>query len=135
MAVLQAAFLVAARRDPIGANLDRIQIVKGWSKSGQSFEKVFDVVWAGDRKAGKWSGKIAKIGSTVDVDNASYTNWELSTDRANAVRSRLELVGVARERVRVEGYADTVPLPEESLEGLPIEERLARHRRVIVRIY
>lgn len=63
------------------------------------------------------------------------SNWELSTSRANAVRSRLELVGVDRERIRVEGYADTVALPEEELEGLAPAERLARHRRVIVRIY
>ena len=67
---------------------------------------------------------------------AAYaSNWELSTSRANAVRERLELGGVDRNRVRVEGYADTVPLPEETLAGLPPEERLARHRRVIVRIY
>lgn len=63
------------------------------------------------------------------------TNWELSTGRANAVRARLETVGIAKERIRVEGYADTVPLPEDSLQGLSPEERLARHRRVIVRIY
>lgn len=63
------------------------------------------------------------------------SNWELSTDRANAVRARLETVGVEQQRLRVEGYADTVPLPEASLEGLSPEERLARHRRVIVRIY
>jgi chemotaxis protein MotB len=63
------------------------------------------------------------------------SNWELSTGRANAVRSRLELVGVERERIRVEGYADTVALPEETLQGLSETERLARHRRVIVRIY
>jgi len=63
------------------------------------------------------------------------SNWELSTDRANAVRARLELVGVEPSRIRVEGYADTVPLPEDELAGLSPEERLARHRRVIVRIY
>lgn len=63
------------------------------------------------------------------------SNWELSTGRANAVRERLELDGIGRERIRVEGYADTVPLPETSLEGLSPDERLARHRRVIVRIY
>ncbi|MBU0551867.1 flagellar motor protein MotB [Myxococcota bacterium] len=63
------------------------------------------------------------------------SNWELSTARANAVRQRLEGVGVDAERVRVEGYADTRPLPEAALEGLSPEERLARHRRVIVRIY
>ena len=44
-------------------------------------------------------------------------------------------VGVDENRIRVEGYADTVPLPEEELEGLDEAERLARHRRVVVRIY
>lgn len=63
------------------------------------------------------------------------TNWELSADRANAVRSRLEGVGVAQTRVRVEGYADTIPLPEEELAGLSPDDRLARHRRVVVRIH
>lgn len=63
------------------------------------------------------------------------TNWELSTGRANAVRSRLEVVGVPAKNIRVEGYADTKPLPEEALVGLDEEERLARHRRVIVRVY
>jgi chemotaxis protein MotB len=65
------------------------------------------------------------------------SNWELSADRANAVRTRMETVGVARgRRIRVEGYADTVALPEEELQG-PVDEaeRLARHRRVVVRIY
>lgn len=63
------------------------------------------------------------------------TNWELSTDRANALRARLEQVGIDPGRIRVEGYADTVPLPEADLEGLTEDERLARHRRVVVRIY
>lgn len=64
-----------------------------------------------------------------------YTNWELSTDRANAVRFRLEQVGVEQEAIRVEGYADTVALTPDTLNGLSEEERLARHRRVVVRIY
>jgi chemotaxis protein MotB len=63
------------------------------------------------------------------------SNWELSADRANAVRARLQLVGIAGERIRVEGYADTVALPDEDLEGLTDNERLALHRRVIVRVY
>lgn len=67
-------FVVWAVKDPTSGNLDRIQIVKGWSKSGQSFEKVFDVVWAGDRKADKWTGVVPPIGSTVDVETATYTN-------------------------------------------------------------
>jgi hypothetical protein len=67
-------FLVQAVKDPTSGNLDRIQIVKGWARNGQSFEKVFDVVWAGDRKPDKWTGVVPPIGSTVDVENAAYTN-------------------------------------------------------------
>jgi chemotaxis protein MotB len=63
------------------------------------------------------------------------TNWELSSARAIVVRQQLEQVGVPRERVRVEGYADTKPLPAAQLEGLSLDERNARHRRVVVRIY
>jgi hypothetical protein len=68
------SFMVWAVKDPSSGNLDRIQIVKGWSKNGQSFEKVFDVIWAGDRKPNKWTGVVSPIGSTVDVENATYTN-------------------------------------------------------------
>src|SRR4029453_1385863 len=67
-------FMVWAVKDPTSGNLDRIQIVKGWTKSGQSFEKIYDVVWAGERKADKWTGAVPPIGSTVDVENATYTN-------------------------------------------------------------
>jgi len=63
------------------------------------------------------------------------SNWELSAARAIVVRQRLEDVGVDRGRIRVEGYADTKPLPEDQLKGLGPEERLARHRRVVVRIF
>ncbi len=68
------AFMVWAVKDPTSGNLDRIQIIKGWSKNGQSFEKIYDVVWAGDRKADKWTGIIPPIRNTVDIDNATYTN-------------------------------------------------------------
>jgi len=67
-------FLVWAVKDPTSGNLDRIQVVKGWTQSGQSFEKVFDVVWAGDRKPDKWTGVVPPIGSTVDLEKATYTN-------------------------------------------------------------
>jgi len=73
-------FLVAALKDPIGGNLDRIQIVKGWTTSGQSFEKVFDVVWAGDRKPDEWTGIVPPIGSTVDLEKATYTNTVGATE-------------------------------------------------------
>jgi hypothetical protein len=67
-------FVVWAVKDPTSGNLDRIQIVKGWTKSGQSFEKIFDVVWAGDRKPNKWTGVVPPIGSTVNIEEATYTN-------------------------------------------------------------
>jgi hypothetical protein len=67
-------FLLWAVKDPTSGNLDRIQVVKGWTKSGQSFEKVFDVVWAGDRKPDKWTGVVPPVASTVDIEKATYTN-------------------------------------------------------------
>ena len=63
------------------------------------------------------------------------SNWELSSARAIVVRQRLEEVGGVHDHIRVEGYADTRPLPEEQLQGLTPELRLARLRRVVVRIY
>jgi hypothetical protein len=67
-------FLVAALKDPIGANLDRYQIVKGWlNADGTQEEKVYDVVWSGDRKPGP-DGKLPSVGNTVDVANATWTN-------------------------------------------------------------
>jgi hypothetical protein len=67
-------FIVWAVKDPVDGNLDRIQIVKGWSKNGQTFEKVYDVVWSGDRQPDAATGKVPAVGNTVDVKNASYTN-------------------------------------------------------------
>jgi hypothetical protein len=67
-------FLVAALKDPFSGNLDRIQIVKGWlDPTGQRQEKVFDVVWAGDRQPGA-DGKLPPVGNTVDVARATWTN-------------------------------------------------------------
>ena len=74
------AFVVWAVKDPTSANLDRIQIIKGWTKNGQSFEKIFDVAWSGDRKADKWSGRVPAIKSTVDMEKATYTNDVGSTE-------------------------------------------------------
>jgi hypothetical protein len=68
------AFVVWAVKDPDSANLDRIQIVKGWSQNGQSFEKVFNVTWAGARRLDPASGKLPPIGSTVDLAKGTYTN-------------------------------------------------------------
>jgi hypothetical protein len=67
-------FLVYALRDPVGANLDRIQIVKGWlDANGKTHEKVYDVIWSGDRKPGT-DGKLPLVGNTVDARAANFTN-------------------------------------------------------------
>ena len=67
-------FLAAALKDPIGANLDRYQIVKGWlDKGGKLHEKVYDVAWSGGRKADA-NGKLPSVGTTVDVANANWSN-------------------------------------------------------------
>jgi Protein of unknown function (DUF3604) len=68
-------FLVAALKDPIGANLDRYQIVKGWlDKDGKLHEKVYDVAWSGERKPDARTGKLPQVGNTVDMANANWTN-------------------------------------------------------------
>ena len=78
-------FLVAALKDPIGANLDRIQIIKGWiDTDGVTHEQVYDVVWAdSDKRKLSGDGKLDAVGSTVDLATASWTNTigdgELST--------------------------------------------------------
>ena len=65
-------FMVRALRDPDGANLDRIQIVKGWlDDAGEPQTKVFDAAWAGDREL-RADGMLPPVGSTVD--GADYTN-------------------------------------------------------------
>jgi hypothetical protein len=69
-----ASFLVAAAKDPMSGNLDRIQIVKGWIDArGARQEKVYDVAWSGDRKPGA-NGKLPAVGDTVDAANATWTN-------------------------------------------------------------
>lgn len=68
-------FLVAALKDSIGGNLDRIQIIKGWLDSkGELHEKVYDVVWSDDRKPDSKTGKLPAVGNTVDVASATWTN-------------------------------------------------------------
>jgi hypothetical protein len=68
-------FLVSALKDPDGANLDRVQIVKGWRASdGTLREKIYDVAFAGNRKPDPKTGKLPPIGSTVNLADATYTN-------------------------------------------------------------
>lgn len=69
-----ASFMVYASKDPLGANLDRIQIVKGWlEKNGELQEKVFNVAWSEGRRLRR-NGTLAGVGNTVDIGQANYTN-------------------------------------------------------------
>jgi hypothetical protein len=69
-------FAVWALKDPESANLDRVQIVKGWFERGYAFEKVYDVAWSDTdtRKVDKTTGKVPSVGNTVDIKQATYTN-------------------------------------------------------------
>ncbi len=70
------------------------------------------------------------------ISSGSFkSNWELSSARAMQVRERIELVGVEKQRIRVEAYGETKSLPAEALQGLGREDVLAKHRRVVVRLY
>jgi hypothetical protein len=67
------SFLIHAAKDPLGANLERVQIVKGWLGSdGQARERVYDVAWAGERVAGA-DGKLPPLASTVDLSSGEAT--------------------------------------------------------------
>ncbi len=69
------SFIISALKDPIGANLDRVQVVKGWvDKAGNAHEKVFDVVWSSPETRKISGGKLAAVGDTVDVNTATYQN-------------------------------------------------------------
>ena len=67
-------FLVWALKDPAGAHLDRVQIVKGWhAADGETRERVHDVVWSVDRVRDA-DGRLPAVGDTVDLETASYRN-------------------------------------------------------------
>jgi hypothetical protein len=69
------SFMVYALRDPIGANLDRIQIIKGWlDKKGKTHEKIYDVAVSDGRKIGKNGRCKTSVGNTVDLEAATWLN-------------------------------------------------------------
>ena len=69
----QVSILLKASRDPMGANLDRIQIVKGWMDQGEHRERVYDVALSDGRKVGE-DGQVLEVGNTVDIQSATYVN-------------------------------------------------------------
>lgn len=69
------SFLISALKDPIGANLDRVQVIKGWVDStGEAHEKIYDVAWSSPGKRRILNGKLAPVGDTVDLATATYRN-------------------------------------------------------------
>ena len=68
-------FVIRALRDPDGANLDRVQIIKGWlDDDGKTHERVYDVAVSDGRKIDNDGRCKTSVGSTVNVSDASYTN-------------------------------------------------------------
>lgn len=68
-------FMISALKDPDGANLDRVQVVKGWvDASGEMQERVYDVVWSDMDERSLTGGKVPAVGDTVDRKKATYTN-------------------------------------------------------------
>ncbi len=68
------SFIVAAMKDPVGGSLDRVQIIKGWrSSDGSLAEKVYDVVWSGEREKNK-AGKVPSVGNSVNLSDATWDN-------------------------------------------------------------
>ncbi len=68
------SLLIIADKDPLNANLDRVQVIKGWlDKSGKQHEKIFNIAWSGNR-ALDTEGKITAIGNTVDMDTGKVKN-------------------------------------------------------------
>ena len=69
------SFMIRALRDPDNANLDRVQVIKGWlDKSGKTHERIYDVAVSDGRKIGGNGRCKTPVGSTVDIADASYTN-------------------------------------------------------------
>jgi hypothetical protein len=78
-------FRVHALKDPRSANLDRVQLIKGWTADGEAHEKVIDIAWSGQRKRDA-NGEVPPVGNTVDPRTARYTN-EIGTPELRAIWS------------------------------------------------
>ena len=74
MSQMAPEFVLWAIKDPDGANLDRLQVVKVWLEGGKHSETVYDVAFSNGRKINAATGKVPAVGNTVNVKNASYTN-------------------------------------------------------------
>ncbi|HSG88033.1 MAG TPA: DUF3604 domain-containing protein [Pseudomonadales bacterium] len=75
------SLVISAIKEADGANLDRVQVVKGWLEDGEPQERIYDVAWSGDRAADA-DGNLPPVGNTVDATDASYTNAIGATELA-----------------------------------------------------
>ena len=117
--------LIQATKDPVGANLDRVQVIKGWlGADGEPHEKVYDVAWSGDRRTGT-DGKLPAVGDTVDkltgqVSNSIgtpelitvWTDPEFSADQRAFYYVRVLQIPTARHSL-LDGIALQEPAPKE----------------------
>ena len=125
--------MIRAVKDPKGANLDRVQVIKGWLGSeGQQREKIYNVSWAGDRQVDA-QGKLPALASTIDSDTLQYTNVkgavELSTlwtdpdfNRSEKAFYYIRVLQIATPR---HSSYDTMALSQGPAPGVPesIQER------------
>lgn len=128
------SLLIHAVRDPEGANLDRIQVVKGWlDAQGRAHEKIFDVAWSSERRRDA-AGKLPAVGSTVDAGRASYLNSigaaQLATvwkdpefDAAQTAFYYVRVLEIPTPRHQVYDTAALGMAPEEAAQPIAIQER------------
>ncbi|MDG1960286.1 MAG: DUF3604 domain-containing protein [Candidatus Binatia bacterium] len=69
----QPRFAVHVLKDPKSANLDRVQIIKGWTAGGEAHERIYDIAWSGDRELDA-AGELPPVGNTVDPKRGTYSN-------------------------------------------------------------
>lgn len=126
--------LIHAAKDAIGANLDRVQVIKGWlDDNGETQEKIYDAAWSDDRKINS-DGKLPSVGNTVDVNTATFKN-NIGAEQLTAVwtdpdfnlnqRAFYYVRAIEIPTPRHQVY-DAVALqmnPEETAQPLTIQER------------
>lgn len=67
--------MISALKDPVGANLDRVQVIKGWVDArGEAHEKIYDVAWSDPARRRLVKGRLTPVGDTVDLATATYSN-------------------------------------------------------------
>jgi hypothetical protein len=67
-------FAIWVLKDPESGNLDRAQVIKGWTRKGKPQERIYDVALSDGRKVDPKNGKAPAVGNTVDIEKATYTN-------------------------------------------------------------